>query len=81
MLATLTRRPAAPFHDSHLTGLWWKFLITGPALLGAVIVAAGLDVEAWFVGFVVVLAAIVRLAIGHVLGVARLVTRLPPSPA
>jgi membrane protein YdbS with pleckstrin-like domain len=68
-------------HDSDLTRQWWKFLIAGAALLGAVVVAAGLGVEAWFVGMVVVLLAIVLVAVGLALGVARLVTRRSPSPA
>jgi hypothetical protein len=80
-LAILTGRRAAPFHVSHLTGLWWKFLIAGPALLGVVIVAANLDVEAWFLGFAVVCMAIALCSIGLVLGIARLVSRRSASLA
>jgi hypothetical protein len=81
VLSIVTWRQAAPFHESHLMGQWWKFLIAGPALVGAVIVAAGLGVEAWFLGLAIVCIAIALVAVGLVLGLARLVTRRPPSPA
>jgi hypothetical protein len=80
-LAILTWRRAAPFRESNLTGQWWKFLVAGPALLAAVIVAARLGVEAWFVGLAIVIAAIAMVAIGIVLGLARVVTHRSPTHA
>jgi hypothetical protein len=79
-LATLTWRRAAPFRESTLTGQWWKFVIAGPALVGVVIVAAGLGVEAWFLGLVVVLVAISCMVIGLVLALANLIGHHTPSP-
>ena len=79
-LATLTWRRAAPFRESTLTGQWWKFVIAGPALVGVVIVAAGLGVEAWFLGLAVVLIAISCMVIGLVLALANLIGHHTPSP-
>jgi hypothetical protein len=80
-LSALTWRRAAPFHTSRLTDHWWKFPIAGAALVGAVIVAAGIGVEAWLLGVAVVLVAIALVAVGLALGLARLLTRRSPSAA
>jgi hypothetical protein len=79
-LATLTWRRAAPFRESNLTGQWWKFVIAGPTLLGAVILAAGFGVEAWFLGLAVVFIAISCVLIGFALALANLVGHHTPSP-
>jgi len=79
-LATLTWRRAAPVRESTLTGQWWRFVIAGPALVGVVIVAADLGVEAWFLGLAVVLIAISCMVIGLVLALANLNGHHTPSP-
>jgi hypothetical protein len=79
-LAVLTWRRAAPFRESNLTAQWWKFVIAGPVLVAAVIVAAGLGVEAWYVGLVVVLTAVGSVVVGLALAVANVVARHAPTP-
>ncbi len=54
---------------------WWKLVVAGPLIILAVIVAAGLGVEAWFVGFVAVIFGGLLLALGLVLGLVRLWVR------
>jgi hypothetical protein len=80
-LAIATWRRAAPFQGSGLSAQWWKFVVAGPVLIGSVIVAAGLGVEAWFLGMAVLIAAIGLLTIGLVLAVVRLAGRRHPTPA
>jgi hypothetical protein len=55
-----------------VTASWWKFLLAGPCLVALVIVAAGVGVNAWYLGMVIVLAAFVSTAMGVVLLLARL---------
>jgi hypothetical protein len=69
-VAVIAWRRAAPATDRAFTAGWWKFLLFGPALIASVIVAAGLGVEAWFLGVFVVLVAIASIALGVTLGVA-----------
>jgi hypothetical protein len=66
-------RRAAPVRETTLTANWWKFLTAGPCLIATVIVAAGLGVEAWYLGLATVLIAFVSIAIGLVLGVSHTV--------
>jgi hypothetical protein len=80
-MAAATRRRAAPFHERGLSRQWWKFLVAGPVLIGLVIVAAGLGVEAWFLGFAIVIAAIGLVTVGVTLGIAHAVGRRHPTPA
>ena len=80
-LTAATWRRAAPFQEPGLSRQWWKCLIAGPVLIGLVIVAAGLGVEAWFLGFAVVIAAIGLIALGLALGVAHAFGRRHPTPA
>lgn len=80
-LAIATWRRAAPFQGSGLSAQWWKFLLAGPVLIGSVIVAAGLGVQAWSLGIAVILAAIGLVTIGLVLAVVRLASRRHPTPA
>jgi len=61
-------RRAAPMHTANVSAGWWKFLAAGPCLIALVIVAAGMGVEAWFLGIVTVLFAIVLIVTGLVLG-------------
>jgi hypothetical protein len=79
-LVILSWRRAAPFQESTLSSQRWKFVIVGPVLLGAVILAAGLGVEAWFLGIAVVFVAIGCVVIGLALAVANLVIHHTPSP-
>ena len=55
-------------------------VIAGPALVGVVIVGAGLGVEAWFLGLAVVLIAISCMVIGLLLALANLIGHHTPSP-
>jgi hypothetical protein len=80
VLAVLTWRRTAPFRGSTLTAQWWKFVVAGPLLIGAVILGAGLGVRAWFLGLAVVLAALASVAVGLALAVANLVARHTPTP-
>jgi hypothetical protein len=80
-LAAATRRQGSRVREPGLARQWWKFVVSGPVLIGLVIVASGLGVEAWFVGLAVVLAAIVCVALGLVLGVVHVVGRRHPTPA
>lgn len=80
-LAIATWRQAAPFRDSGLSHQWWKFVLAGPALIGCVIVAAGLGVEAWFLGLAVIFAAFGLFALGLVLAVVHLAGRRNPTLA
>ena len=66
-------RRATPVRDTTLTGHWWQFVLAGAFLIGLVIVAAGLGVEAWSLGVATVLSGFVLVAIGVVLGVSHLV--------
>jgi hypothetical protein len=54
---------------------WWKFLIAGPLLVGAVIVGAEAGIDAWYLGMVTVLAAVASTAAGLILGAVRLLHR------
>ena len=58
---------------------WWKFVIAGPCIVAVVILAAGLGVDAWFVGVVAVFLAFVLTGVGLLLGIARLVSRRSPT--
>ena len=74
-LGILAWRRAAPGRATTPTGTWWKFLAAGPCLIGLVIVASGAGVNAWFLGLVTVLTAVVSTATGVVLGLAHLWNR------
>jgi hypothetical protein len=76
----LARRGAAPTGRGSVRARWWKFLVAGPVLIGAVILAAGLGVEAWFLGIATVLMAIALFMTGLVLAVARLAERRSGLP-
>jgi hypothetical protein len=64
---------SAPIRDTPpVTASWWKFLLAGPCLVALVIVAAGVGVNAWYLGMVIVIAAFVSTAVGVVLLLTRL---------
>jgi hypothetical protein len=71
---------ARPLREPDATRNWWKFLLAGPCLIGAVIVASGLGVDAWMLGVACVLMAFALSALGLVLGIVRLATRRATSP-
>ena len=56
---------------------WWKFLVVGAAVLGAVIVAGSImgevDDSMWLPMFVITLGSLATLATGLVLGIAHLI--------
>ena len=79
MMAAIAWRRAGPLRATSPNGGWWKFVVAGPCIVVAVIIAAGLGVEAWFVGMVSVFVAFVLTGIGLALGLARLVNRRPPT--
>lgn len=74
-LGAVTWRRTRPIGEKLSTSGWWKFLVAGPCIVVAVIVAAELGVEAWFVGVLCVFAALVVTGIGLLLGVAHLSSR------
>ena len=81
-LAIIARRRSAPVGGSVPTTHWWKFVAAGPVIAGGVVAAAGLGVEAWFVGMFLVGLAFVLTGIGLVLGLARLTAhRLSTRPS
>jgi hypothetical protein len=64
-------RRSAPVRETQpLATSWWKFLVAGPCLVALVIVAAGAGVNAWYLGMVTVLAAVIAVALGVVLALA-----------
>lgn len=65
-------RRTAPVREASLTGSWWMFLGAGPALVVLVLGAAALEVEAWILGTMILLLAIVSTVVGLGLGVAHL---------
>ncbi|MFN0092125.1 MAG: hypothetical protein ACKVWR_17940 [Acidimicrobiales bacterium] len=70
MLAAVAWRRAAPVGGSVQTVHWWKLVAAGPVIIGGVIVAAGLGVEAWFVGMFFVFLALILTGVGLLLGLA-----------
>lgn len=81
-MALISWRRVRPLRDTDATRHWWAFILAGPVLIGVVIAAAGLGVEAWFLGIACVLTAFALTAIGLALAVIRLVTsRISSVPA
>ena len=72
---------AAPARRGTVRENWWKFIVASPMLVGAVILAAELGVQAWFLGIATVLVAIALFITGVVLGVAHLFDRRTGLPA
>lgn len=73
-VASVARDRVEPGHG------WWQLLLAGPALVGLVILCAGLGVDAWFFGLMCVLLAIALSAMGLGLAVLRLATRRRYGP-
>ncbi len=65
--------------SADTTRYWWAFVLAGPILVGTVIVAAGLGVNAWLLGMLCVFTGLALTAVGFGLGVVRLLTRPVPG--
>jgi hypothetical protein len=78
-LAAIAWRRAGPFRSTDRSGAWWKLMIAGPCIIATVIVAAGLGVEAWYLGLVSVFIAFILTGLGLLLGLIRLVSRRTPT--
>ena len=78
-MAAIAWRRSGPLRGTSTNAGWWKLVIAGPCIVAAVIIAAGLGVEAWFVGVVAVFLAFVLTGVGLLLGIARLVSRRSPT--
>lgn len=76
-IVTARRHTAGPADAGNL---WWKITATGAALIAAVIVGAGLGVEAWYLAWLMAIAGVALVAAGLLLGAFRLFQRLR-SPA
>jgi hypothetical protein len=74
-VGVLAWRRAAPVHETTLSANWWKYVVAGPSLIALVIIAAGVGVNAWFLGMACVLAAIALTATGVLLGVSHVYNR------
>ncbi len=72
-------RRSGSVRATTLSSSWWRFLVSGPCLVAAVIVAAGLGVEAWYLGMLTLLVALVLTTVGLGLGVAHLLNRRNPQ--
>jgi hypothetical protein len=79
MLAVVAWRRAAPVGGLLATTHWWTFVVAGPVIIGGVIVAAELGVDAWIVGMFFVFVALILTGVGLLLGLARLTVRRPPA--
>ena len=73
--AVVAWRRSQPIIGSIGTNGWWKFIVAGAGIVASVIIAAGLRVEAWFVGVLAVFVAFTLAVIGVVLGLVHLFSR------
>lgn len=73
--AGIAWRRSGPVGDRISTNVWWKLVLTGPCIVAAVVIAAGLGVDAWMLGMFAVFVACVVTATGVLLGIARLAQR------
>ena len=74
-MAAIAWRRTGPIGGAVSTEGWWKLVVAGPCIIVGVIVAAGLGVEAWFLGVILVFGAFVVTGVGLVLGLVRLSNR------
>lgn len=74
-LGVAAHRHAATMSTAPTSASWWKLLIAGPALIGGVILASGMGVEAWYAGMVAVFLGLTLFAGGILLGVVHLLSR------
>ena len=74
VLAVLSGRRLRTLTPNHsVTAHWWKFLATGVGLLlSAIVVEGATDISAWYQMMVTVLASILAIGAGVVLGIAHL---------
>ena len=79
IMAVLAWRRATPIRGAIPNGAWWKLVVAGPCIIAGVIVAAGLGVEAWFLGMALVFVAFVLTGTGLLLGLVRLAGRRSPT--
>lgn len=64
------------------TANWWKFLVAGAGVLGAVIVAATIIGEVgtlWLPMMIIMVGSLVTIAAGLILGIAHLAARRRPD--
>ena len=73
--AVVAWRRSQPIIGTIGTNGWWKFVIAGPVIIASVIIAAGLGVDAWFVGIFAGFVAFVLTITGIVMGLMRLLGR------
>ena len=79
IMAAIAWRRAGPLRGTIPNGGWWKLVVAGPCIVAGVIVAAGLGVEAWFLGVALVFVAFVLTGTGLLLGLVRLANRRSPT--
>ena len=72
-MAAIAWKRSGPIGGRISTHGWWKLVLAGPCIIGAVVLAAELGVNAWMVGMFAVVAAFVVTGIGVLLGIIRLV--------
>lgn len=80
-LGVAAHRRAAIASSSPRGAGWWKPVLAGPILIGTVIVASGLGVDAWYAGMVAVFLGLALFGAGIVLGIVRLFSRRAPISA
>ncbi len=73
--AFIAWRRAGPIGGRISTEGWWKLVLAGPCIIVAVIIGAGLGVDAWEVMVFLGLVAFVVTGTGVLLGIARLAKR------
>lgn len=73
--AVVAWRRTGPIDAAISTNSWWKFVLAGPCIIAAVIGAAGIGIEAWYLGMLAVFVAFVLTGTGLVLGLAHLFSR------
>jgi hypothetical protein len=73
--AAIAWRRTGPLGGKISTAGWWKLVLTGPCILVAVIVASNFGVDAWMLGMLAVLFALVLTGTGVLLGIAHLARR------
>jgi hypothetical protein len=75
-IGVVSWRRSTPTRDTRpVTTSWWKFLVAGPCLVALVILAAGAGINAWYLGMVTILAAILSTTMGVILALAHLFGR------
>jgi len=65
--------------SAETTRHWWAFVLAGPLIVGTVVVAARLGVNAWSLGMFFVFTGFALTAVGLALGVIRLLSRPGPG--